>query len=182
MIPKPRFQYIPRPKPERLPERKAVTVIAGFVCCDGIVVAADTEHNSSVAKFQRKKIIYYEDADCAVRFAYAGHTDYTDMAIDKMRRAISTSDKTLPGMQAACEEVLLNVYGSHISPFFDMNDQNRPQILLLIAVRVTSGEMQLFRVVDTTVSPVAYFDALGTGEYLARSMADWLYDLIYPFA
>jgi len=50
---------LPRQKPERLPERKAVTIIAGFKCSDGIVVCADTQETvlqSIEAKCSQVKI------------------------------------------------------------------------------------------------------------------------------
>ncbi len=178
--PKPFLPHISRPIFGRLPERKAVTIVAGFNCTDGIVICADTEHNAGVSKFERRKIVHFDDEECSVRFGYAGNTDYTDMAIDKMRRSLAGKGKTVQGIKDAFEEISLDVYNRHIKGFFDMHDPNRPQILLLAGIRLASGEMQLVKVTDTAVSPVASFDALGTGEYLARSMADWLYDEDIP--
>jgi 20S proteasome alpha/beta subunit len=45
MLPRPHFP--PKPKPQRLPKRRAVTIGIGFHCRDGIVLAADQQQTVS---------------------------------------------------------------------------------------------------------------------------------------
>jgi hypothetical protein len=46
--------------------------------------------------------------------------------------------------------------------------------------RLKNGDLELFRVAHTTVSVVEDYEVLGTGEHLARSLIDWLYDPMTP--
>src|SRR5579862_4765061 len=141
-----------RPNPVRLQARKAVTIVAGFCCADGIVLCADTEHNAGLSKFQRKKILSYSDEECEVRFAGSGHSDYIDMTIEKMGLVLRGKGKTIEGIKEAFESVALDIHTRHIQPFFNMQDESRPQICLLVAVRLTTGQLELLKVAHTTVS------------------------------
>jgi hypothetical protein len=160
--------------------RKAVTIVAGFRCIDGLVLCTDTEHSDGLSKFQRSKIQGYMDKDCVVRFAGAGHSDYIDMTIEKMMAALRGNKKYIEEIKDAFEEVALDVHTRHIRPFFDMSDPNRPLVRLLAIVRLTCGDLELLKISDTTVSAVDTYDVIGSGDHLARSLIDWLYDLHIP--
>jgi hypothetical protein len=177
-FPKPR--PFPRPKTPRLPDRKAMTIVAGFRCHDGLVLCADTEHSDGFSKFQRRKIRSFVDQDCVIRFAGAGHSDYIDMTTEKIMSRLPAKGKSIQAIKDSFEEVVLDIQTHHIQPFFDMHDQYRPQVRLLAIIRLTTGELELIKVSDTTVSTVEDYDVLGSGEHLARSLVDWLYDPMTP--
>jgi hypothetical protein len=175
-FPKPHPYPFPRPKFDRLPERRAVTTVAGFRCYDGLVLCADTEHTAGLSKFQRRKILGYMDDECVIRIAGSGHSDYIDMTIEKMLFAMHGAGKNLKGIKDSFEAVALDVHNKHIRPFFDMHDETRPRIYLLAIIRFSSGQLEILKIADTTVSLVEDYEVLGAGEHLARSLIDWLYD------
>ncbi len=49
----------PKPEPKRLPQVKAMTIAAGFMCSDGIILCADSEHSDEITKFQRSKVFRF---------------------------------------------------------------------------------------------------------------------------
>src|ERR1700722_547744 len=86
-----RFSFKPRyviPARKRLPMEKTVTIAAGILCTDGMVVCADTEHSiSDDRKSQGSKLrvwqsVYRKDDDdesdtrMSIAFAGAGHSDW----------------------------------------------------------------------------------------------------------
>jgi hypothetical protein len=57
--------WIPSPKPfqqrpKRLSERKSMTIAAGLLCTDGLLICADTEIGGA-AKFEQRKIRHGKD-------------------------------------------------------------------------------------------------------------------------
>ena len=56
--PKPLPRHTPRPKPQRLPERKRMTICIGIVASDGVVIAADREESSGDFKNDTGKILH----------------------------------------------------------------------------------------------------------------------------
>lgn len=97
------------------------------------------------------------------------------MAVEKIIERLAGT-KNVQAIKSAFEEVAVDIASRHIKPFFDMQDPYRPQIALLAAIRMESGHLELLKISDTTVSTVEGYDVLGTGEHLARSLIDWLYD------
>jgi hypothetical protein len=120
------------------------------------------------------------DKECVVRFAGSGHSDYIDMTIEKMMAALRGQGKDIQGIKDIFEKVALNIHRRHIKPFYDMQDDYRPQVCLLVMIRMASGELELLRISHTTVSVVEDYEVLGAGEHLARSLIDWLYDPMTP--
>jgi hypothetical protein len=78
MLSAPPVPRIPRPVPRRLPERQSrVTLIAGMVCSDGIVLCGDTELTLTSLKASRSKIFVAPRLkDFRVAIAGAGDYDY----------------------------------------------------------------------------------------------------------
>lgn len=77
--PVPYYAY-PRPlKQLRYPKR--MTIAAGILCSDGIVLCADSEESGYIAKSQRHKIDSFNNSALVVG---AGMTDFIKMTTDKL--------------------------------------------------------------------------------------------------
>jgi hypothetical protein len=139
----------PKPAPERLPKVKAMTVAAGFLCSDGIILCADSEHADDKAKFQRPKVFRLDDK--GLLLTGAGTSSYIKMAFDKLCDEYTDTFPASPSAaRTALEKVVIDIYANHIAPFFDVH--NRPFIHLLTGTRCANGEMALVKSEDTGVN------------------------------
>ena len=112
-----------------------MTVAAGFVCSDGIILCADSEHSDEITKFQRSKVFRFGDD---LVLTGAGQTSYITTAFDKLSDKYRQGIPDTPsGARLALEEVILDVYANHIAPFFEVN--SRPYFPLLTATRCVSA-------------------------------------------
>ena len=95
MMPKP-LTFVPRKLsvPSRLPERKYMTIAAGFVCHDGIVLCADSQEVSGDYKWPVKKLVIPRSMVNKTRLmiAGAGFGPAIDTATQKIISLISMSE------------------------------------------------------------------------------------------
>ena len=153
-----------------------MTVAAGFMCSDGIILCADSEHSDEITKFQRSKVFRFGDD---LVLTGAGQTSYITTAFDKLSDKYRQGIPDTPsGARLALEEVTLDVYANHIAPFFEAN--SRPYFHLLTATRCVSGEMALVKSEDTAVFLSEAFETTGIGDYLFRYWADKFFERTLP--
>jgi 20S proteasome alpha/beta subunit len=180
MIRPPKPPYIPlKPEPKRLPQVKAMTVAAGFVCSDGIILCADSEHSDDIAKFQRPKVFRF--GDNLVLTGAGTNSSYIRMAFDKLCDEYKSDIPNGPSAaRAALEKITMDVYANHIAPFFEPSDPRRPYIQLLTGTRCTSGELALAKSDDTAVYLSDGYETTGIGDYLFRYWADKFFERDLP--
>src|ERR1700687_3473074 len=79
--------------PKRLPERKRMTLIAGFVCPDGFVIAADTEVSLGFVRIQEPKLLGSDAIGRDNRYRLvlggAGTGPYIDEAMQEIKEKVS---------------------------------------------------------------------------------------------
>jgi 20S proteasome alpha/beta subunit len=166
----------PKPDQKRLPQVKAMTVAAGFICSDGIILCADSEHSDEISKFQRSKVFRLGKN---LVLTGAGHTSYIRMAFDKLSDKYRQGIPDTPsGARLALEEVALDIYANHIAPFFEAG--SRPYFHLLTGTRCTSGAMALVKSEDTAVFLSEGYETTGIGDYLFRYWADKFFESTLP--
>src|SRR6266567_8616567 len=104
-----------RGKCERLKKARSMTIAAGVVCSDGIVLAADTEHTRPfVAKYQKPKVFISPDNNLGV--TGAGTSDYIKVAFDKLCEKIKVPSGPLEARRNV-EDVIAKMHEQHIVPF-----------------------------------------------------------------
>ena len=104
-LPKPLLQS----KPKRLPERKAVTIIAGFKCDEGVVICADTQESveGSPSKRHVPKLRfepsgqYHSGDDVAAAFCGSGNGPFIDKLIENAWQEAQTATN----LDEACNEI-----------------------------------------------------------------------------
>src|SRR5260370_31797210 len=110
MIPRPLPKYIPRQKPERLPKRRAVTIVAGFRFNTGIILCADTQETiQNYSKTWTPKLVVKPHPwtgtdspdDLMVAFAGAGDGPF----IDKVTERAWEDVQTATSFDEACSEI-----------------------------------------------------------------------------
>src|SRR5437016_1696822 len=152
MSPKP--PHFPKPKLERLPRRKYVTIAAGFCSGDGIVLCADTQEN--VADYIKRKqpkleirpiyIPASNAAPCAV-FAGAGDGSLVDYLIDKLWAAME-SKKNLEQMIEAAENAIIRQY-QRLVPIYPAG---MPEVQLLLGIWAPPREIELLKITGPIVN------------------------------
>ena len=153
-----------------------MTVAAGFLCSDGIILCADSEHSDEITKFQRSKVYRFGKN---LVLTGAGQISYIRMAFDKLSDKYEQGIPDTPsGARLALEEVVVDVYANHIAPFFEVS--NRPYLHLITGTRCASGAMALVKSEDTAVFLSDGFETVGVGDYLFRYWADKFFEHTLP--
>jgi 20S proteasome alpha/beta subunit len=151
-----------------------MTIVAGFRCSDGIVLAADREVTySDLLKVQRGTFCSVEsftaDGGHSVVFAGAGERDYLGYFFEKVSDYIH-SGMTSDAIQKCLQEAMHEVYKTHIYPFHSVQPEAILQMLIGVVVR---GEQPtLLRAHKSLVTKAANFDSIGYGSTLAHYLAD----------
>ncbi|MGA2739350.1 MAG: hypothetical protein ABSG65_18155, partial [Bryobacteraceae bacterium] len=65
-----------------------MTIAAGFVCSDGVVLCSDTLHEGWKYKLHSTKLLHFDCWGAQVGFAFAGATDLAISAIEKCERRL----------------------------------------------------------------------------------------------
>src|SRR5687767_14067591 len=119
MLKPPPVPRIQRPVPRRLSQWKAMTIISGFVCQDGILFATDTKHSvAGWMQMEAGKMFAkdYENGGKSI-FALSGNVHYAKMILQHCERAFSmfsSEQFTLHNCREALETVLAGDYATHI--------------------------------------------------------------------
>lgn len=188
MLPKP-LCFFPRRCDQRLPERKAVTIAAGFRCHEGIILCADSEYSYCDVSLRGRKLFLLDGRKHGVLgvVAFAGSIRYGTMLIRKMNekfqkeqvRDFSQSDFT-----DFVERELILFHKAHIYKHPRFGYLDGPTIEMVIAVSLhgdargitANGPLVLISTLETTVNleTDGGFASIGIG----KSMADWI---VQPF-
>jgi 20S proteasome alpha/beta subunit len=147
-----------------------MTIAAGVLCSDGIIVCADTEHTGDVSKFQAQKIIAIDDQTFLTG---AGATDYILMTADKLKDEFKSGRPVNPtDARQIVETVVRGVHDEHIFSFWDGSDPNRPGMELIVATRCSGGELALIKTFNSATHLGSSFEFAGSGypifEYWCR--------------
>jgi hypothetical protein len=177
-LPKPRY-----PKSMRLPERRAVTIIAGFRSTQGVVLCSDTQETIAFSKRHVAKLKVYpritsvsrvvKEADLGVAFCGAGYGPFIDVLTRKAWQAAKSS-KTLQEACDGIEESIKETYREY-QDIYQGNFPNHLQAELLYGVKM-EWESVLFSAVGPMVNPVEDYYSGGQGHYMADFLASRMYD------
>lgn len=174
--PKPFSRIIPRPKPERLPKGKRVTICAGFHCAEGIILCADTQETVGAFKRHVPKLgirpfpNYREDSPHIV-FAGAGEADLIEFLADAIGSAIA-GQKTLDKMIEKAQKKLLEIYSSLSSSY---QSGYMPEAWMLVGMSCPPHGCELVTISNGPIirRNVAK-DSIGCGTSLSTYLSDKL--------
>lgn len=172
---------LPRSKSRRLPERKAVTIIAGFRTSDGIVICGDTQE--TIANLSKRNVAkvklepWYVDSasevlaatiggPLAACFCGAGNGPFIDMLTKKAWKAAKHCTDLQDG--CACVEELIKEtyreYGGIYQP------GECPFVELIYGLKV-ENESRMFFASGPVVNEVEEYCSGGVGSYMADFLA-----------
>jgi hypothetical protein len=150
-----------------------MTIAAGFVAEDGVVVCADSQHTGTMAKFDQKKIRDMVSGDSYLVLGGAGTSDYIDMAGDLIEDKFKKCRKGESSIRRIIKDAVLEVYRNHIIPFWQANDTRAPQVFLIVAARLAGG-LYLWKCSETAISRCQRSAFVGIGSETANRLASWL--------
>jgi len=159
------------PRQER---RRTVTLIAGMVCKDGIVMAADSEQSGFYRKSNVPKLESTQPGPkkigCSVIVAGAGNGELADYASHRIMRQVRPLQK-MSEAEAKLEEILANIFGQKM-PVYKTEDLG--EFRLLIALKAPDRDNpRLYSTYGSTLVERKKF-VLGSG-----SLVDYVLDQIY---
>ena len=146
-----------------------MTIAAGFLTTEGILLCADTQYSGGM-KVDRTKIFpsrYGNDA--TVAFALAGSEAYGKMAIQDCQRAISRIRPDVFTLESIYESIRATITQIH-ERYVDTRpeaERGGARFELLIAVSHRIEGLHLYVNRHTALSEVDSHECVGIGEYLA---------------
>ena len=154
-----------------------MTVAVGFMCTDGIVLAADREVSTASLKIDGPKVWYFRYPPNAthpvLRVGVAGAGDYAFIKyaselIDRQLRdwVEQHGQATMDEVNAIVQGVINDIHHNHLYPIGQPHE--RPNIDLLIGISISDGRIRLARSSLTSITNVCDYEAVGIGSDLAN--------------
>jgi len=154
-----------------------MTIAAGFMCLDGIVLAVDSQYTGGIGKNSGQKIFpLWQKRYYSVTLASAGSVAMAKRAVETFKalvdERIGDRNTTLDELRETLEDALCTVHAKHIYP---APADERPVVdFWLLMAAWTPGGFELFRSDVTAVTPVEANACIGIGSYLGNYLAELL--------
>ncbi|SPE38805.1 hypothetical protein SBA6_950028 [Candidatus Sulfopaludibacter sp. SbA6] len=146
-----------------------MTIAAGLLCSEGVLVCADSQVTVGTAKLDGSKVGVFETSWGQVIGSFAGNVDYAAAAFQMIERhADSTEVKSSP--IDGIETLLSSRYRSHVweHPQQDSGDYDYS---LFLGIRLNEeNHARLYRTTETILREVRSFDCAGSGEEFGRDI------------
>jgi len=154
-----------------------MTLIAGFKCTDGFVIASDTEMTLGAISFQGQKVAIYDlGAPDTLWIALSGNVAFGLVATQAIGTAVlNLQNRELPTVKRAVADALGDVYSEQIFKIWAATGRNDADDFALILG--IEGRDRNFAVLSThlnTVHEVAHYEFSGSGSELAHYVAERL--------
>ena len=151
-----------------------MTLVAGFRCKNGVVICADTQHTGTYVKFVAPKL--WTDRNRVIVAGACTDVTYLKMAVDEViERFENLARWTESSVKKVISDALAKVYKAIVTAF-DIQDRERPQLYLMMAVRLDDWKAILIKTSETAVAIIDDVDFIGAGEEVARLLMSPFYD------
>lgn len=163
-----------------------MTLIAGFVCPDGLVIAADTEIELGDVRFQQSKLIDSPASQPIYRLILggAGWSDYIDETMQDIRDEVAKLGTPRTGdVDEVIRNSIARIHEQNIFMHWEPGDRERPSVSLIVGLRDVDGHCCLWKTNDKTVSVVtAGATFVGSGIIVANYVSEKLFRSGLPTA
>jgi hypothetical protein len=143
-----------------------MTIAAGFVCTDGIVMCADSQESAGDYKFPVDKLIIRaaHGGKTQIALAGAGHGPMVDMAISRIVRNIRRSSiEDYEAVEDLIAETLLSLYTSEFKAC-PVGSEDDSIIEILIGLKFWDSDFPvLYKTYATTISQIDDLAVIGSG-------------------
>lgn len=143
-----------------------MTIAAGFLYSDGVMLCADTELTQWAATLHASKITLFSCPGGNVAMAYAGNANLATTAIQKCARRLQevSAKEALPEIERLLDKQYRKAVLSHPNHASDSN----LAYSMLISLCSPDGELSLYATDQTTVRLIETYECIGIGESLAH--------------
>jgi 20S proteasome alpha/beta subunit len=157
-----------------------MTLIAGFRCADGFVIAGDTAITLGSTVVQGHKLKSYNgDANNPyfVRIGVAGDENYALATCEDIRDAIAAlPSATFSEIKLAVRRVLEVVYEDRIFPLWTATGQQLdPEMYLILGVEDVNGQFGVLKTDRNNVREVDGYACAGSGNQVAEVLIERLF-------
>jgi 20S proteasome alpha/beta subunit len=166
-------------------EKSRMTIDAGFVCMDGIILAADTQETiPGYTKNSTEKIRIWGDQGLGIAITGAGETDLIETIGPEIERAIcwdySPKEVRFPDdVKEVIRKAMVSAFLKYLRPYASFPKDDRPwcELLVVVSVKNEVNEYEsLFKVSGVTVREITYgAECIGSGLILAKSLIERFY-------
>jgi 20S proteasome alpha/beta subunit len=160
-------------KPPRYPLVKAknqiVTIAAGFVAQNGILLCSDSLYSGGV-HIHGKKIFTHRFHTGVVTFALAGHEPFAKKAINDSCEAIRENPDyctNLIAIRKMIEQAIKSTY-EHYIDLRPIEERESSRFQLLIGIATKHQGPALFSSSGPVLTPVEHFECFGAGAYVGH--------------
>lgn len=158
-----------------------MTIAAGFVCMDGIVLCADTQETTGYTKNNTEKIRQWADGGLCMAITGAGDAELIETIGERIQHALvwEYSPKEIrmtDQVRDIIQQEISSAFRRYIAPYAAFPRDDRPGCDLLIVVTVKNEVNNyecLFKASGTTVRQIEFGgDCVGSGLILAKSLME----------
>jgi len=143
-----------------------MTIAAGFIYENGVLLCADTELSGWAMTLHSRKVEHFKCPLGTVGIAYAGNRGFAVSAIQKCKRQLVTisPEEALVKLERIIDKEYRRTVLSHPSHATDPN----LSYSLLISICSQSGDLSLYVTEQTAMRQVPDYECIGIGEALAH--------------
>lgn len=155
-----------------------MTLVAGFKCKDGFVIAADTEITYGSVRFQSHKLANFYGQGKAYDIVIGGAGDgvYIDAVCQTIRDAVAAlADTSFANIKAEVAKALSGMHEHSIFKHWEPNDQNRPAVKLICGIQDQRKEWGLLQTENDVVAETDSHAVAGSGAELAEYIIERLW-------
>jgi 20S proteasome alpha/beta subunit len=146
-----------------------MTIAAGFVSTDGVLLCADTMYTDGYTKFEGNKIFTWTGGEISACFALAGNATIAKMAVDDCVAALyalEVDKRSFSEAFGAIRSVVKYVQQEYVDKV-PIEERERSRFYLLVALHTQAAGLRLYSTNDAAISPVHTYDCIGAGRQIA---------------
>jgi 20S proteasome alpha/beta subunit len=152
-----------------------MTIAAGVLCSDGIVICSDTQITESYSKYDRPKI--WQEGNYLL-VTGSGTSDFMKMAFDKLSASLKTAYPENPSdAREIIENLIRSIYEEHILPFSQSNHYAAAHLSLslIVGIRCHNDELALVKTALTGAMLVEDYECTGNGSDVFKYWAEYFF-------
>src|SRR5579859_305972 len=175
---RPQYQRLPRKEPQ--PKQvKSMTIAAGFLCSDGVVLCTDSEYTAGQSKHYAAKVFEASAENAVAYLAGAGDHIYIKSAADGIKEFIGGKTVSTTDIEACAESVISTLYKGAFLAARQANDPNAPTMIFLMATHVDKEGAKLFRIREDGTSSIVDESPVIVGSEAAETLLRELANLFF---
>lgn len=158
------------PRLRRSYPKPPMTIAAGFVHRDGVLLCADTQITNQSLKVHAQKVRHFDTKAGRIGIAYAGDVAVAITVIQTLEQKLKTLNvqNPLPIIRKVVDREYRRLVFSH--PHFGY--EHGPDVSLVLAVQLAGAEVKLYATQQVAVHEISTYRCLGAGETFGTQLIE----------